>query len=331
MSGNSTSNLDSTSPRVRALIRILLLVIALGTPLAIAREYLMPFANAGVRAFPDANTYLAAGERLNAGHELYRREPGDREVLFEDQFPAAILSPSPIAVLWRPLAALSWGFDAWVAASWVALLGTIAYLVLKIGLPAVLLTLVLSIAIGQQLAIANVTAFFPAVLVLAWRFRYNPWVGVGIGMISAIKLTPIAMTGWMIGGRLCWMLAVTIGTIGVAGVIGGLGAGFDSYLEYLRIAPQIKPSPDSIAGLTGISWASYAVLGGGIVIAVLLGHRWPRWSFAVAVVASTIGTPVIYPIGLVPLLALAAPLLPEPAAEPTYGSLNPRAPERPTR
>ena len=97
MSGNSTSKLDSTSPRVHALIRVLLLVIALGTPLAIAREYLMPFANAGVRAFPDANTYLAAGERLNAGHELYRREPGDREVLFEDQFPAAILSPPPIA------------------------------------------------------------------------------------------------------------------------------------------------------------------------------------------------------------------------------------------
>jgi Glycosyltransferase family 87 len=299
--------------RSQAVLRMLLLVIALGTPIAVAREYLMPFVNAGVRAFPDANTYQAAGERLNAGHELFRREPGDRAVLFEDQFPAAILSPPPIAVLWRPLAALPWGFDAWVLASWVALLGTIAYLVLKTGLPAALLTLVLSIAIGQQLAIANVTAFFPAVLVIAWRFRHVRWVGVGIGLISAIKLTPIAMTGWMVGGRLWRMLAVTIGTVGVLGVIGGLGAGFDSYFEYLRIAPQIKPSPDSIAGLTGISWASYAVLGGGMVIAVLLGPRWPKWSFAVAVVASTIGTPVIYPIGLVPLLALAAPLIPERA------------------
>lgn len=286
--------------------------MALGVPLAVAREYLIPFATSHVMAFPDANTYLAAGERLNAGHELFRWQPGDRPVLFGDQFPAALLSPPPIAVLWRPLAAVPWGFDAWVVASWVALLGTIAYLVLKTGLPAAILSLALSIVIGQQLIVANVTAFFPAVLVIAWRFRHNPWVGVGVGLISAIKFTPIAMTGWMIGGRRWRMVAVTGATIVVVGILGGIGAGFGTYAEYLKIAPQIKPTVDSISSLIGISWASYAVLVVGTLAAALLG-RWPKVSFAVAVVALTFGTPVIYPVGLVTLLALAAPLIPEPA------------------
>jgi hypothetical protein len=307
--------------RTSAVITVLLLVIALGVPLAVARQYLLPFAANHVMAFPDATTYLAAGERLNAGHDLFKLQAGDRPVLFEDQFPAALLSPPPIAVFWRPLAAVPWGFDAWVVAAWVALLGTIAYLVLKTGWPAALLSLVLSVAIGQQLIVANVTAFFPAVLVLAWRYRRVPWVGVGVGVISAIKFTPIAMTGWMVGARFWRMLAVTLGTVVVVGLIGGLGAGFSAYFDYLRIAPQIKPTPDSISSLTGISWGSYGVFVAGTLGAVLLG-RWPRWSFAIAVVATTLGTPVIYPVGLVPLLALAAPLIPDAATAPIAAPAN---------
>jgi hypothetical protein len=179
-------HMSSAQPRstgATALIRILLLVIALGVPLAVAREYLIPFANSHVMAFPDANTYLAAGERLNAGHELFRWQPGDRQVLFGDQFPAALLSPPPIAVLWRPLAAVPWGFDAWVVASWVALLGTIAYLVLKTGLPAVVLSLALSIVIGQQLIVANARPLFPAVLVTrgtSGTSRGSAWGGADL-------------------------------------------------------------------------------------------------------------------------------------------------------
>ena len=91
-----------------------------------------------------------------------------------------------------------------------------------------------------------------------------------------------------------------------------MGAGFGAYAEYLKIAPQIKPTVDSVSSLIGISWASYAVLVVGALAAALLG-RWPKVSCAVAVVAVTFGTPVIYPVGLVTLLALAAPLIPEPA------------------
>ncbi len=50
--------------------------------------------------FTDAVTYLAAGERLNAGHPLYSLAAGDRRVALEPTLsPAAILSPPPIAVI----------------------------------------------------------------------------------------------------------------------------------------------------------------------------------------------------------------------------------------
>ncbi len=58
----------------------------------------------------DAPTYLAAGERLNAGHNLYALVAGDRPVLLDPPYwIVPLLSPPPIAVLWRPLALLGSG------------------------------------------------------------------------------------------------------------------------------------------------------------------------------------------------------------------------------
>src|SRR4030088_3430196 len=73
------------------------------------------FATNGIRGW-DAITYLAAGERLNAGHQLYALAPGDRWVWINPPFwTVPPLSPPPIAVLWRPLAALpnEWGVGIW--------------------------------------------------------------------------------------------------------------------------------------------------------------------------------------------------------------------------
>src|SRR5438093_1020563 len=53
----------------------------------------------------DAWNYLAAGERLNAGHPLYALSPGDRPVtLVPPYWSVPLLAPPPIAVAWRPLA-----------------------------------------------------------------------------------------------------------------------------------------------------------------------------------------------------------------------------------
>ena len=65
-----------------------------------------------------AYVYLAAGERLNAGHPLYALSPGDRPLGMQPPYwTVPLLSPPPIAVLFRPLAALpnELGGDGWWA------------------------------------------------------------------------------------------------------------------------------------------------------------------------------------------------------------------------
>ena len=84
----------------------------------------------------DTRTYLAAGERLNAGHALYALGPGDRWIWINPPYwTVPILYPPPIAVMWRPLAILpnEWSIGIWTfvdtlllgaAASWIVLRGS---------------------------------------------------------------------------------------------------------------------------------------------------------------------------------------------------------------
>lgn len=148
--------------------------------MAVAHQYLTAFAAPGseLRPFTDAWTYLAAGERLNDGHPLYRLGLGDREVDgYPESFPTPLVSPPFIAVIWRPIAAINAGFGLWILRCWMSLLGTIAYLVLRIGPVALLVALLLAVPIGEQLAVANVSALFPAALVATWHLRGTLWAG----------------------------------------------------------------------------------------------------------------------------------------------------------
>jgi len=72
----------------------------------------------------DSFTYLAAGERLNAGHSLYALVPGDRPVdMHPPLWTVPFLSPPPMGVLVRPFALLPGdsGAYAWWAACLVAI------------------------------------------------------------------------------------------------------------------------------------------------------------------------------------------------------------------
>jgi hypothetical protein len=87
-----------------------------------------------------------------------------------------------------------------------------------------------------------------------------------------------------------------------------IGASPVAIPQYIAIvADGIGPSWLSLSGLTGIPWLSLAVLVLGTVLAFALG-KWPAASFAVAVLASVLGTPALYLSGLVTLLALLAPI-----------------------
>lgn len=265
--------------------------------------------------FADANVYRAAAERLNAGHPLYELSPGDRPVLILPSFTAPLLSPPLIAVLWRPIAALPFGFELWNLACAAALLGTVSYLVLRVGMLATVLAAALSLPIGEQLVAGNVAAFFPGLFVVTWTHRRDPRVGVIVSVVTALKLTPGVLGGWFLGlhrgAAVRWLVAGAISS----GILSLVGAGLGAFVAYPGVLGSTAPSGISLSALTGIAWMSPAVLVAGTVASTLL-WRWPRLSFAVCIATIVAGSPALYFSTLVLLLAVLAPLIPETEQSP---------------
>ncbi len=290
-------------------LRLIFVIAALLPAVRWAQAYDTMFAAPGdIDRFTDTVTYLAAGERLNAGHSLYGPlQPDDRPVLIDPSFfHSPLVSPPTIAVIWRPFAAMPAGLTVWLALVWISLLGTVGWLVYRTGLPGLLVALVLSEPIGNQLAIGNVTAFFPSLLVVCWRFRERPWVAAVVSLMTAIKITPGTLYGWSRIGRRPAAIAWAVGSMAVILAITVVGAGIGSFGDYLGVAADTKPSPFSLAGMTGLPWLTYAVLIAGTLAALLV--RSDAWSFGIAVAALVAGTPAFYKSSWVPLLALLAPL-----------------------
>jgi hypothetical protein len=276
----------------------------------IALLYLQSFNDPASRyqPFTDAITYLGAGERLNAGHELYALTPGDRVVALEPQLSQSpLFSPPPIAVLWRPLAALPFGFAVWVVGAWLAVLGTMFYVGRNGGALGLALAFLLARAAGEDLAVANLECFFPLLILAAWKLRGRAGAGIAAAAMTAVKLTPGTLIGWLVGIRAWPALGAAALTGAMAIAISIVGAGWQAIPEYLRVASGIAPSESSLSATTGIPWLSPTVLVAGTIAAAAFG-RYPRLSFAIAVIASVIGTPAFYTARLVPLLAIGAPL-----------------------
>lgn len=260
------------------------------------------------RPFTDAWTYLAAGDRLNLGHDLYRLRPGDLPVdLYPELFPVPMVGPPIMGVIFRPLAAIDIGLAIWVLACWSALLGTMAYLVDKVGILAVVVCIALSLSIGEQLAAGNVASFFPLLLLVAWKTRVRATPGVAIGLMATAKLAPIALAGWLIGARNWRAVAALAVTLALAAIACLVFAGWANTVDYLRVLSTVGPSTFSVSSALGVSWASYAVLVGGSLLAIATA-RWPRISFVVGILAMTFGTPALYWSGFVALLGVLVPL-----------------------
>jgi len=309
-----STRIFATSPSPR--LRVVLALVPCLLGLFIAGLYLayMQTGESLAKPFQDALWYQAAAVRLNIGHDLYHLAPGDPPVLFVQGVTAPLLSPPPIAVIWRPIVLLPFGFAAWMVACWLAVLGTTFYLVYRTGLPGALVATILAPAIGEQLAAGNVAAFFPGLMVLAWKLRDRELAGVAVGLMAVTKLSPASLGGWLVGSRRWRAVAGAAVTIAAILAITILGAGFTSIREYLDVATSTAPSTASLSGLTGISWLSEATLVVGTLVALALG-RWPRWAFTLAVVVSIIGTPSLYLSGWVALLAILAPFSDGPPAD----------------
>jgi len=247
----------------------------------------------------DATTYLGAGERLNAGHQLYALVAGDRPIALNPPYWAVpILSPPLIGVIWRPLAAVSWGLTLWWIATASTLLVSLAFVARTPR--GALLVILLSWAAGLELIQANLNTWILAGLLLVHARRDRPWFGTIVGVLAALKLTPVIVGLWMIRTRRWKMLAFAmLGGITAAALMLA-GAGLDNLIAYLPVARDSHPA-GLVAGFA--PWAPYAVLGISIVGVFVLPVRW-AWS--AAIVGMVLGSPVVN-ISTSTILAAAQP------------------------
>jgi hypothetical protein len=272
----------------------------------------------------DAFTYLAAGERLNAGHQLYALSPGDRPVdIHPPYWTVPLVSPPPIAVVFRLFALFG---DAGAYLWWALQLLSLAASLILLGRrlrPIVMAAAiaVLTIPTVYEIGVGNLNSMVLLGSILVWRLatrRREAAAGGVVAVMSAVKLTPAVLVWWLLatGRRRAFLAAVVGGSIALAVSI--VGAGFDTHVEYLRLlasGTSFAPSPLSLGGMavylgmpaTIARWipSLFAILGLATVFA-LRGR--PAWAYGAAIVTMIYGSPSVSINWFVLLYALLAPV-----------------------
>jgi len=230
----------------------------------------------------DATNYLAAGERLNAGHRLYGLSPGDRDILLWNGH--VFLSPPFIAVIWRPLAVLGpWVIVPWSIVSAVALAWAIWMTWRDHPLVTSALVICLAVPMAWMLGVGNVNGFLMAGTVVA--VRRPRWAGVVIGVMAAVKVWPLLLALALIRRRRTAL--ELIATVAICAVVSLLGAGWASHVAYLSVIPDLGYYDSSPAAQTRLWWLPFAILAVCIVPASRGSHR-------AAIIASTLGNPAFH-------------------------------------
>jgi len=267
----------------------------------------------------DGVTYLAAAERLNAGHQLYSLELGDRLLygLGSPCCPYPLMSPPPIAVLWRPLAALGpevalllWD---WINA--VAIIATVGLLLVRRPLTTGILIVVLSLPLAVETLLGNVNGLLLAGIGVTWLLgrsgRYGT-AGAVIGLMAAVKIWPAILIVWFVTQGHLGAVKGFVASLVAVGILSLLGAGLAAHIEYLT---TIAPATSSLASLaelvraaTGvwIPWLAYGVIAFGVLEVWALRAQ-PRLAWAAAVLAMVFGAPVFHAGTLVLLFGALVP------------------------
>lgn len=273
----------------------------------------------------DSFTYLASGERLNAGHLLYALSPGDRPVGFEPPFfTVPLLSPPPIAVLFRPLAALpnEIGVYLWWIATIVILAAVILWMLRARPIVVGLAVLALSIPIVYQVGVGNLNGLIVAGTVAAWYLLTRGRdiaAGAIFALMTAFKITPGVFMWWLITQRRwdAFKAFVLAGLVVLA--ISLVGAGLQAHLEYLGIIRQTATAGTtylSVAGAARYIGVPLEIANALPTVAIVVGAAaiWllrdrPGLAYAAAVITMIAGSPVVQITWFTILLAALAPVV----------------------
>jgi hypothetical protein len=291
----------------------------------------------------DTSNYYAAGQRLNAGHDLYgplratdRRVPG-----YPGTYPDPLLSPPLVAVVWRPLAALGprsmtiwWATNLALVvfiAIWFATVGrrlTLAGVlgILALGLPIALVLAVPYRYLGYHSPISiaalsgNLNGYLVGLCILAWwaSSRGRSWLaGSAAACAAVLKLGPFVILWWLVVRRDWPAVKAFVATVVVLGIVGLVGAGLDANVAFARLTLSAAVSPSSLS----IPWILHKWLGvephlaniGTIVVtvvglaAVYALRRDARASYLLTMVVVIFCSPVVLVGNFALLLAAVAP------------------------
>jgi Glycosyltransferase family 87 len=199
----------------------------------------------------DAITYLAAGERLNAGHPLYTLSPGDPFIDTLPPYYGPLLSPPLVAVLFRPIALAGLaGVWTWTIVAGLAVIFAAWYIAGSVA--GSISVLALSFGLGIAAISGNVSSVFLLCYLAIWRWRDRPVIGVLIGVMAVAKLLPLVFVGFLVAGRRWQAIGWFVAALAAALVVSAFGAGLDNAVAYFGVARDALPQPISLGWATGL-------------------------------------------------------------------------------
>ena len=271
----------------------------------------------------DAIVYLASGERLNAGHQLYALSAGDRIIGAKPPYwLVPTLSPPFMAVVFRPLALLppDLGAYAWWAGTMTAIAGVLVAYLRRRPILASLAIIALVVPLTYEIGVGNVNAFLILGSVLTWRWfatGRDERAGATTALMVMFKISPVVLAWWLLTQRR-WR-AVRAGLVAglVLGAISLIGAGLDAHVTFLQVTrdtASIGQSDLSLAGLAkaigvapGIAEVLPTLMLVGGMAGIVALYRRPDLAFALAIVTMTLGSPVVNINSFALLLGCLAP------------------------
>jgi Glycosyltransferase family 87 len=255
----------------------------------------------------DSYNYLAAGERLNAGHDLYAIGEGDRFIPPKPPFWIVPLpNPPLIAVIWRPLAAIpnEIGLTLWWTGSTAAAIAAIVLLFERRPLLTIAVVAALAVPLTVILGVGNVDAFRLLLTIWIWLLVRDGRLALAsalLGPLIVIKATPAVLGVWLVARHPRAILPLGA-AVAASLLVSVLGAGFDAHLRFLDVIGYTYESGTwdlSIAGIARLAGlppdvariVQYAGTAALVVAVALTARSRPGFSFSLAVATTAIGAP----------------------------------------
>ena len=192
-----------------------------------------------------------------------------------------LLSPPPIAVLFRPLAAIpnEIGVYLWWIVTIVVLAAVILWMLRERPILVGLGVLALSIPIVYQIGVGNLNGLIVAGIVAAWYLltrRRDLAAGAIFALMTAFKVTPAVFLWWLLTQRRWSAIKAFIATGLLTLVVSVLGAGLSAHFEYLGIVRQtatVGTTYLSLAGAARYIGLPLEIANALPTVAILVGGR----------------------------------------------------------